>query len=121
MINIEISNMDYVASKVLGIFGRMDGAEAEVMNRWEELLDGVVKPECPVDTGYMLSCIHAERNDKGKISGFWYGIHDADCDYAKWFIYAWGGSKDWWTPTIESAKERMGNIFHEVLMERAGL
>lgn len=121
MIKIEISNLDQVVAKVLSFVGRFDGAEAQIMAEWTECLDAAVKPNAPVDTGYLLSCIHPEYGKDGKIKDFFYGIRDQDCEYAKFTEYSWGGRHAWFNRSVESAREKMNEIYHQVLLERAGL
>jgi hypothetical protein len=120
MIRIEISNLDQVIGKVLQFVGRYDGVEQEIMQQWAELLDSTVKPKCPIDTGYMITCVHPEMKN-GKISSFWYGIRDSDCYYAKFVEFAWSGRSTWFRPAVEAQREKMAQIYRDVLLERAGL
>jgi len=112
-----ITNAVDVAGKFSAMASNVEKIAPTVYTRWEEILDGAVLPVTPVRTGYLKSCIHAEYDKNGEVTGFWYGVHDADCDYAKYVEYAWGGRSAFFEAAVASVRAEMANAALEELVK----
>ena len=115
------TNAPEVAGKFMAIASRVEAISTTLYPQWEEILNGAVLPACPVDTGYMKSCIHAEYDRGGNVVGFWYGIKDTDCDYAKFVEYAWGGRSAFWEAAVASVRKEMANAALEAMRDACTL
>lgn len=109
------TNAPEVVAQLAAMSSRVTKVPPSVYPKWEATLNGAVLPACPVDTGFMKSCIRAEFDRGGNVTGFWYGIKDSECDYAKYVEFAWGGRSAFFWDAFNSVKDQMARDAMEEL------